>query len=441
MRSLFLFLIILSGLAAGILPYATGFLFKTQIENYIRQLTFNSNSSTVQVKLENYHLAWNQSTATIKLTYRQNETANINLVIHHGPLIRWNNKFFVAQAFIEGNVNYANQDWLRLVSVIDFNQTKWKFHYSTNNIQLPAGMQWNGISGDVITSITGAAISNIRNQMQIEQLTYYNPLLKLNLHLEPVSDSLSIDIANNGKISISHEINTAGLALMVNNQPYLQLKGMALNQQTATDDYLISAVSDGTLETSNSILLPALNPASEIKFHCNLSGINRYGLKKLNLQDKAQSAMSSITNNSKLNFNLDTTSKIGNLSVTLEAAATNKFETLDELINGLVFNFNLKVSQQLFVNLLANILVLYHPTDAIALNNIPEQSAQTILQQLINDGLAATEGNDLTISAAKTADNTNANGQKVINAVNTFFGITTTINTSRINTPGVKHHA
>ncbi len=441
MRNLLLFLIILSGFAAGILPYATGFLFKTQLENYLRQLTFNNNNSTLQVKLESYRLAWNQSTAVIKVTYHQSKTATVNLVIHHGPLIHWNHQFFTALAFIEGHADYEHQNILHLASVIDFNQTKWKFHYTTNDLPLPAGMEWKGITGDVTTAMNGAAINNITNTMQIAELRYTNPAYQLNVHLDPTTDTMSIDIANNGKISVMHDMNTAGFAVLVNNQPYLQLKTVTLNQQSATEDYLISAISDGTLKTADSLLLPALNPAAEIKFHCNLSGINRFGLKQLNLQDRTQAAMTSLTNNSKLNFSIDTETKLGNLSITLEAAATKKFESLDELLNGLVFNFNLKVGQQLFVDLVANALILYHPAASVAINSTPEQSAQALLQQLISDGLATTEGSDLTITAAKTADNTNPNGLKVINALKDFFGITTTINTSRINTRGVKDHA
>lgn len=441
MRNLLLFLIILSGIAAGVLPYATGFLFKTQLENYLRQLSFNSNNSAVQVQLENYHLAWNHSTATIKLTYHQTKTANINLVIHHGPLIRWNNKFFSAFAFIEGNANYANRDLLHLVSVIDFNQTKWKFHYSTTNIPLLPGMNWKGITGNITTAINGSAINKITNVMQIEPMDYINPVFKLNLHLNPIKDSLSVDIANNGKVSIAHEVNSTGIAVLVNNQPYLQMKSIDLSQQSAIEDYLVGATSDGSLKTSDSILLPALNPAADITFHCNLSGINRFGLKQLSLEDRTQAAMTSITNNSKINFSLDTATKLGNLSVTLEAAATKKFETLDDLLNGLVFNFNLKVGQQLFTNLISNALILYQPAEAVTLTNTPEQSAQLILQELINDGLASTEGNELIITAAKTADNTNANGLKVINTIKSFFGIPATINTSRNNTLGVKSHA
>ncbi len=218
MRRLALFLLFLIALAVGVVPYATGHLFKFQFTSQIEQLQqLLSHHKRIELAITSYQVGWNKSNATVVATTTsksgQPVKMRFDLIIHHGPVVLIDGTPQKAIAYIQINaflpdvlqeiLNYRNS-FLTMTSLIEFGAKNYAINYKTPTYHFGNELNWDGMSGQAIVSLNHRLITGVKNTLTFTKANATVPMLGLSIAISPITDSTDITKTSSEDIALTH---------------------------------------------------------------------------------------------------------------------------------------------------------------------------------------------------------------------------------------------
>lgn len=374
MRSLFIFLMILIGLAIWLIPYGDGLLFKYQFTNYIHQLqNLTNRDKKIQIVMSDYHVGWLKSSAHIAVSInntKQPVEFDITTLIHHGPILFIDGQVKYAFAWIEGFVHRpdifsdyvtdTDKGIMQISTLLEFNKYTWTNFYVVPETTLAGIVHWKGLTGqaDVITN--GFVINEITNNVKIGQVNLQAPGLPYQIIIEPITDKLDVKFSGNQKVNAAHDTNFGAMTLTAANNVLLQIKSASMNSSMSNANDTFNGSSDGSINNITSSLAGDLNSISEIKYHFKASDFNSNGLSNIkyyadklsnsntrNYNDLMDAILKSLNAASKIEISLSTNTNLGSFSNTTSISLAQKPASLPDLAQQLNFEVKGRIARKL----------------------------------------------------------------------------------------------
>lgn len=420
MKKVFLFLILLIGIAIGLAPWADGFLFKKMYYQQVAILAqqIQANEKDVKVEVQSYAAGWLQSVANVTISIKDETSPekpvvfSIKSIIHHGPLVKVNNAWQKAYAYIESSVYLPaelnklfpqqEQGFMQIHSRVSLDGNTWINHLSIPAIS-SGFVNWGGLSGEVNLVTVNGKLEKVNGSMNFGEFSVpaFMPSFP-KFTILPISSTFDVRQQAMNEWSGNASSNTAGASAIWQDGSSFHAKNIARNSTYDSNDGLYSL---NTIISMESLQLPAwldLPTFAKIKYSL--------AIKNLDMRVVSQNYLKILTATTTVNMKLEVNSDFGPLLLTFNASLQALPKTKDEMKNNVNMDLEVRAAQALVEKVAIN---YYKSASRMPVTPELIKQVKVIFEAFQQQGYVQIDQNDYVIVYSRKGGDSVLNGKPV----------------------------